>query len=98
MTSLPKGPRQSTLTIRGLDGRTWQGDGDGLATAVRDVARRHAAAQHATITALGLLALTAADLAAAHPLACPGCPTCQKILPRLRRALAAAAGSEVEGA
>ena len=98
MTSLPKGPRHSTLTVRGLDGRIWQGDGDGLAAAVRDVGCRHATAQHATITALGLLALTAADLAEAHPAACPGCPTCQKILPRLRRALAAAAGSEAEGA
>ena len=95
----------STITVRDLAGRTWEGAGDSTAAAVRDLGRRHAAAQpaqmtgavggHATVTPLGVLALTEADLADLHPPDCPGCPTCRTILPRLRRALvAAAAGAE----
>ncbi len=94
--------RHSTITVRDLDGRTWEGAGESTAAAVRDLGRRHAAAQvadmvsgPATVTPLGVLALTEADLADLHPPDCTGCPTCRTILPRLRRALvAAAAGVE----
>ena len=94
--------RHSTVTVHDLGGRTWEGAGESTAAAVRDLGRRHAAAQpadavggHATVTPLGVLALTEADLADLHPPDCTGCPTCRTILPRLRRALvAAAAGAE----
>ncbi len=98
MKSLPKTPRRrsiSTLTVRDLEGRVWKGHGDGMAAAVRDLGERHAQAQadaqYVTLTALGVLALTEADLRAAHPEACQDCLTCRTILPRLRRTLAAAA-------
>jgi hypothetical protein len=98
VTSLPTTRRRraiSTLTVRDLEGRVWEGDGDGLAAAVRDLGERHAQAYHVTLTPLGVLALTEADLRAVHPAACQGCPTCRTILPRLQRTLtAAAAGQE----
>ncbi len=106
MTSVPRVPRvprHSTITIRGLDGQTWEGVGESTAAAVRDLGRRHAAAHavqmpdgYATVTALGVLALTEADLRDGHPADCRGCPTCRTILPRLRRALAAAAAGAEE--
>jgi hypothetical protein len=99
MASVPKTPRRraiSAITVRDLEGRVWEGDGDGLADAVRDLGERHAQAQayHVTLTPLGMLALTEADLRAAHPAACQGCPTCRTILPRLQRTLGAAATNE----
>ena len=40
-------PRHSTIRYTGPDGVTWQGDGDGLPAAVRDLAARCAAGQPA---------------------------------------------------
>ena len=99
MKSLPKTTRRraiSTITVRDLEGRVWEGDGDGLADAVRDLGERHAQAQayNVTLTPLGVLALTEADLRAVHPAACQGCPTCRTILPRLQRTLTAAPSQE----
>ncbi len=95
MASVPRPPRRraiSTITVRDLEGRVWEGDGDGLAAAVRDLGERHARAQAygVTLTPLGVLALTEAELGAAHAADCRGCLTCTTVLPRLRRTLEAA--------
>jgi hypothetical protein len=36
-------PRHSTVRVTGADGVTYQGDGEGLALAMRDLGRRHRA-------------------------------------------------------
>jgi hypothetical protein len=39
MRTVPE--RRTTVRITGPDGVTWQGDGEGFAAALRDLARRH---------------------------------------------------------
>jgi hypothetical protein len=55
--------------------------------------RELTAAYRVTLTALGVLALAANELAARHrearPQGCPGCDACRRLLPVLRRLLAA---------
>jgi hypothetical protein len=41
MKSVARPPRHSTVRVTGPDGTTWQGDGDGLALAMRNLGRRH---------------------------------------------------------
>jgi hypothetical protein len=44
----PRQPaRHSTVRVTGLDGTTYQGDGEGLALAMRDLGRKHRAGQPA---------------------------------------------------
>jgi hypothetical protein len=38
---MDKRTRYSTVRVTGPDGTTWQGDGEGLALALRDLGRRH---------------------------------------------------------
>jgi hypothetical protein len=46
--SIPQRPtRHSTVRVTGVDGTTYQGDGENLALAMRDLGRRHRAGQPA---------------------------------------------------
>jgi hypothetical protein len=48
MDRIPQRPaRHSTVRVTGLDGTTYQGDGESLAFAMRDLGRRHRAGQSA---------------------------------------------------
>ena len=40
-------PRHSTVRVTGADGVTYQGDGEGLALAMRDLGRKHRAGEAA---------------------------------------------------
>jgi hypothetical protein len=43
----PRPTRHSTVRVTGADGITYQGDGEGLALAMRDLGRKHRAGQPA---------------------------------------------------
>jgi hypothetical protein len=104
--SVARRARHSTIHVTDVDGVTWQGDGEGLAQAARDLGQRHRQEQPQSelestyaLTGLALLSLTATDLEAAHTLlhgtaeageGCAGCRICRTTLPLLRRALTAA--------
>jgi hypothetical protein len=48
MNRIPQRPtRHSTVRVTGLDGTTYQGDGENLALAMRDLGRRHREGQPA---------------------------------------------------
>jgi hypothetical protein len=47
MSGAPQRPRHSTVRVTGADGTTYQGDGEGLALAMRDLGRTHRAGESA---------------------------------------------------